>query len=151
MVTLESTVRLFRRLDRLFWLVWLAYPATIWIAVCDALDVSGIRSLMKSDPAGCVESLPIPANFSLSGKILYGCLYASTQVFFVTMLIVVHLAIKRFAKDQIFVLRTLESVRSLGLLIAGWGVYESIYTNFLVYGLYLTGAQSRPGKIGQGG
>lgn len=139
MVTLESSVRLFRRLDRLFWLIWLAYPPTIWIDVRDTLDGSGIRSLMKSDPAGCFESLPILANFSLPGKALYWCLYASTHVFFVAMLIVVHLAIKRFAKGRIFVLKTLESVRSLGLLIVVWGIYQTASANLVMYGLYLTG------------
>lgn len=59
------------------------------------------------------------------------------------MLAVVHLAIHRFARGQIFVHRTLEGVRYLGFLIVGLGIYESVVNNGLIYGLYLTGDVAR--------
>jgi hypothetical protein len=139
MATLAATLRLFRRLERLFWLVWLVYPATIAIAVWQTLDVSYIKAMMKTDPAGCVESLPILANFSVPGKIAFWLLFASTHLFFISMLILVHRAIRRFARGEIFVLTTLGSVRSLGLLIVGWAVYESACDNLLLYLLYRLG------------
>jgi uncharacterized membrane protein len=130
---------LFRRLYRLFWLVWLAYPLTVWWTVHSTLDNSTLRDLMKSNPAGCVESLPILSNFSVNGQILYWTLFATAHGFFVAMLVVLHLAIRRFALGHIFVLKTLESFRQLGLLIVGWALYQCVFNNLVVYGLFLTG------------
>jgi len=139
MVTLESNMALFRRLNRLFWLVWLAYPVTVWLSVHSMLDIATLRDLMKSNPAGCMESLPILANFSLNGQILYWVLFATAHGFFVAMLVVVHLAIRRFARGHLFVLKTLASFRQLGFLIVGWAVYQCVFNNLVAYGLFLTG------------
>jgi hypothetical protein len=139
MATLEGTLRLFRRLERLFWLAWLVYPATIAISVWQNLDASNIKAMMKDNPAGCIESLPILSNFSIPGKIAFWVLFAFAHLFFISMLIVVHRAIRRFAQGEIFVLTTLGSVRSLGLLIVGWAIYESAWDNLLLYLLYRLG------------
>ncbi|MDR3435052.1 DUF2975 domain-containing protein [Telmatospirillum sp.] len=139
MVTLESNMRLFRRLDRLYWLIWLLYPVTLWLSVHSILDTAALRDIMKPNPAGCFESLPLPANFSLSGKMVYWSLFASAHAFFVAMLVVVHTAIRRFAKGDVFVLKTLHSVRQLGMLIVGWAVYQLAFNNLMAYGLFVTG------------
>jgi hypothetical protein len=139
MVSLKDNMRLFQRLDRLFWLLWLGFAISVWIGVKTSLDVSRVAEILKPSQSGCVATLPIPANFSAGGSAIYWTLVAVAQLFLAAMLAVVHQAIRRFAKGHVFVGETLSSFRNLGLLICGWTIYESVFNNAVLFGLSVTG------------
>jgi len=139
MSRLQKTIDLFSTLNRLFGLAWLLFVVMIGVNIHHVFDMNTARDILTSAQVACLQSLPIPMNYSPTGKIVFWVLFIIGNLFYCGMLSVVHRAIARFARGEILVSATLHSFRQLGVLIVSWALYESVSANILSYTLYRAG------------
>jgi hypothetical protein len=135
----EENIRLFRRLDRLFWLIWILFPITIWTSARDFIDLNAARALMTPEQISCLDVMPYPLNYSTTGKVTFWSLFLINYLILVPMIGVLHQTLHRFGKGLFFVTDTLNAFYTLGIFIIGWAFYQSFSNNLLGWMLFKTG------------
>lgn len=138
-MTDTRTRRLFRRLDRLFWLIWLGFPLLVWITARQILDGTETIAAMAPDLRPCLESLPHVAHFSTAGQVLFWTLFALEFAVYAWLLALAHLVIHRCATDRALVGDMIGTLRSIGMVITGWAIGALALSNLILFGLARTG------------
>jgi Protein of unknown function (DUF2975) len=131
--------RLFKLLDRLFWLVWIAFPIVIWQNYTAVLDQSALMAEMPPEASNCAALVPQVANFSGNGKAQVLAYFLTQYVVYAWLLYLAHSAIHRCATGQVFVSGTLKTLKLLGIIIVAWPFFDLAASNLLNYALTLTG------------
>ena len=135
-----DNMKLFKTLDRLFWLVWLAFPVIIWLSY---LSVQGQSAdlLAELPPAfaACADALPNITKFSTGGKAAVIVFFLAQFLIYGALLALAHLTIHRFARGQVFVADTLRTLGLLGIIIALWPFFDLLSSNLLGLAVRATG------------
>ncbi len=139
MLNFSDNPRIFQWLDRLFWLVWLAFPLLIWQTYATVVDQASLAAELPVGAENCAELIPRVANFSMQGKAGFVVYFVAQYVIYALLLWLAHTAIHRCATGKVFVADTLRTLGLLGIIIILWPVYELITGNLLAYALTVTG------------
>lgn len=131
--------RLFRRLDRAFWLIWLGFPALVWILVRQVADAAADLAALVPEQAACLQDLPLVTNFSAQGRAAFWALFGFEMCFYVLILALAHVVIHRCATGQAFVAGMVTMLRRIGFLIALYPVVELGLGNLVAAILASTG------------
>jgi hypothetical protein len=105
----------FRRLDRLFWVVWLTLPLMI-------LETAGISpvDLLRGDWAPASWLTDLVATLPTWGRTLYWIFYFSDFVVYAIGLALGHWVIHRAARGRLFAADIRAAVRLLGWILVIW-------------------------------
>lgn len=125
--------RLFRLLDRAFWLIWLGFPVLIWILVRQTLDAPAQLAALAPDQAACLEALPMVAHFSLPGRLAFWGQFGVNMAVYAVLLVLTHQIIHRCATGQVFVATMITALRRIGLVIAVYPLVDLGLTNLAVF------------------
>jgi Protein of unknown function (DUF2975) len=139
MPSFTENPRHFKLLDRLFWLVWLAFPIIIWLNYAAVLDQSALMAEMPPQASDCAALVPQVANFSGKGKAQVLAYFLTQYAVYAWLLYLAHSAIHRCATGQVFVAGTLDTLKLLGIIIVAWPFFDLVASNLLSYALTLTG------------
>lgn len=139
MLNFSENPRVFQWLDKLFWLVWLAFPVLLWQTYATVIDQSTLAAELPKGAENCAELIPRVANFSFQGKASFVVYFVGQYVIYALLLWLAHTAIHRCATGRVFVSDTLQTLGLLGVIIVFWPFYELITTNLLAYSLTVTG------------
>lgn len=139
MLNFTESPRLFVVLDRLFWLVWLAFPIVIWLNYSAILDQSALTAELPPSESNCAELVPQVANFSINGKAQVLAYFLTQYAVYAWLLYLAHTAIHRCATGRVFVSGTLDTLKLLGIIIVAWPFFDLAASNLLGYALTLTG------------
>jgi Protein of unknown function (DUF2975) len=131
-----DAAKIYRVLDRLFWLIWIGFPVIIWLTYRAVLDQSALRAEL---PPSCADAAPQVANFSGAGKTVVAAYFIGQFLFYGILLALAHVTIHRFAKGEVFVSNTLRFLTQLGILVALWPFFDLAASNLLAYGIKATG------------
>jgi Protein of unknown function (DUF2975) len=139
MLNFTENPRLFAVLDRLFWMVWLAFPIIIWLNYSAILDQSALKAELPPSASNCADLVPQVANFSRSGKACVLAYFLAQYSVYAWLLYLAHSAIHRCATGRVFVSGTLDTLKLLGIIIVAWPFFDLAASNLLGYALTLTG------------
>ena len=139
MLNFTDNPRLFKPLDRLFWLVWLALPIVMWLNYTAILDQSALKAELPPGASNCADLVPQVANFTSGGKAGVLVYFLWQFAVYAWLLYLAHTAIHRCAIGQVFVDGTLNTLKLLGIIIVAWPFFDLAASNLLGYALTLTG------------
>jgi hypothetical protein len=134
-----GTQRLFVRMDRGFWLIWLAFPVLVWLLVKEVLAAPERLAELAPDQIECLATLPLLANFSLPGRTAFWLGFGSEFLVYAVVLGLAHLVIHRCATGRVLFDDMNRVLRWVGIIIAGWSVAEVLLANLLGLALKASG------------
>lgn len=111
---------LFRWLDRLFWLVWAAFPIAVWQSVTLVLDPAILTSGLSAAEEACLALLPRVSRLSGAGQTAFWAMFVLETAVIAALLALAHRTIHRFARGRVFVTDTIAALRHLGLIVLVW-------------------------------
>ena len=123
----------FRRFDRIFWVIWAALPAMIWVAYRANLDAGTPAAGMSPEQARCLDVLPSAINMSGLGKTLLWALFAFEVSIYIVLLALLHRMVHRFASGDLLVSETLANLQTMGIVLVVWPLLEAVATNVVGY------------------
>jgi hypothetical protein len=138
-MTPARTMKIFRLLDRGFWLIWLAFPLFIWSAVAAILAAPEITKELVGDDPVCLAGVPMLDKFTLTSQIAYWSVTAIEVSVYAAILFLVHRVIHRCASGQVFVQPMIRFLRRIGWIISIWPVVAQILYNLLAWLFYAQG------------
>lgn len=121
--------QLYRVLDRVFWLIWLGYPALIWLLVTQIRSGAARLAEMAPEQAACLAMLPQVDTFSTQGKAVFWSLFALEFAIYAVLLALAHRVIHRCAVGRVLVTEMIGTLRAIGILIAGWPLVDLALSN----------------------
>jgi len=133
-----GSLRLFRLLDRLFWLVWLGLPFMIYMTVRTA-DGAQLDALFDAADQACMEAAPTLGRMSAAGRSIWWTALIVQYSIYAVLLFLAHRMIHRFAGGRILVTETLGGLRGVALIITAYPFYDLVSRNLLTFGLATTG------------
>lgn len=136
--SIDST-SLFRILDRLFWLVWAAFPLMIWLHYQNVMDLEAVAAALPADRRACIDLMPDPGRMSMAGQLIFWCLFTFQLSIYAVLLAPLHLIIHRFKTGRIFVSQTLTTLNWLGIVLIVWPFLDVAVTNFAAARLHAIG------------
>lgn len=113
----QETTRLFRRLDRAFWLIWLAFPAVLFAEAVAIRRQDETLAAVAPQAAACLADLPQVDRFSAAGQAVFWSLFAAQALVYALLLGLAHRVIRRCAAGEIFVAEVMRTMRAIGLII----------------------------------
>ena len=131
--------RFFVWLDRLFWLVWLAFPVLVWMTYDSLSDPSALQEQLPELGAECAGKVPQVANFSFAGKAVTFAYFSFQYIVYAVLLGFAHVTIHRCATGNVFVANTLKTFGILGAIIVAWPFADLAAANLANYAVHLTG------------
>lgn len=129
----------FRTFDRIFWLMWAAFPLMVWIIYATVIDAAALKDALPADRQNCADLMPNPSKMSAGGQAIFWSLFAFQLSIYVVLLATLHVIIHRFAMGRIFVSETLTSLSTIGGILIAWPFLESVVSNGAVYLLHQRG------------
>ncbi len=129
----------FKLLDRLFWLIWMAFLVFMWLIIQQTFSESAFISGIADVNAACAELIPQVRNFTSGGKAAVLIFLAAQFLVYALLLAIAHSTIHRFAKGRVFVVNSLSALGQLGLLVTVWPFFDLIASNVLSYVATVTG------------
>ncbi|MFB9262442.1 hypothetical protein ACFFWD_04545 [Bradyrhizobium erythrophlei] len=137
---LERRQLWFRRLDRAFWVIWAAFPVTMWLAYRANTTASvTIAESLNGEQAKCASIVVNPLTMSGPGKALFWTLFTFQLSFYPVLIGILHRMVHRFASGRIFVSETLQGVWWMGIILVVWPFVDTITTNAVAYTLHQIG------------
>ncbi len=125
-------------LDRLFWLVWLAFPVLIFLTYRSLSDGNALQAQLPDVDPACVASIPQVANFSVAGKAATFAYYCWQYAIYAVLLAFAHMTIHRCAVGKAFVVDTLRALGVLGAIVVAWPFADLALSNLLAFIVYRT-------------
>ncbi len=138
-MTDPATQRLFHRLDRAFWLIWLGFPVLIWVLVWQVLDVPAQLARLAPEQAACLAALPQVALFSQAGQWVFWGEFGVEMAVYVVLLFLAHRVIHHCATGQVFVDAMINTLRMIGIVILAFPVLVIGLQNLMEFMLVRTG------------
>lgn len=136
---MQKTGRLFRRLDKGFWLIWLAYIAMVVILARDVMrDPATLEGLSPMQQT-CAAAFPYVGRFSALGQAVFWVGFGLEFTLFAILLALGHRVIRRCARGLVLVTEMIGILRAIGLIITGWALVEPLVSNLSLWALYSLG------------
>jgi Protein of unknown function (DUF2975) len=129
----------FQTLNHAFWVLWIALPVMIGSIIWMLNDPAAFLQGLTPEQAKCVEIIPRPTNFSLTGKLLFWGQIAFTFSFYVVLLAMFHGMVRRFAQGHIFVSETLGNMQWIGAIMIAYPFAEWLLNSIVNYALLKLG------------
>jgi Protein of unknown function (DUF2975) len=123
----------FRRLDRIFWLIWAALPVMIWLAYLGVIQAGTPSAGMTPEQAKCFEILPTALSMSAQGKTILWSLFAFEISIYFVLFGILHRMVHRFATGRVLVSNTLANLQLMGIILIAWPVLDALATNLAGY------------------
>lgn len=123
------TQRIFRWLDRSFWLIWLAFPALVWLVVREILAAPETLAALAPEQAACLADLPLLDRFTTAGQAIFWTGFAVEFAVYAVLLALAHGVVHRCATGQVLVAQMIVALRRIGLVIAGWPLLDLLIVN----------------------
>jgi Protein of unknown function (DUF2975) len=137
-LAVSPETRWFTIMDRLFWVLWVLLPLTaiglLWIVN----DPDTYTAGLTPEQSACMANLPLPPNYSTTGKLALGSIVAFNLVFYAVIMGILHRMIRRFAKGKQFDQHTLKSMQWFGIILIAFPFADMLLTNIVGYILTLT-------------
>ncbi len=130
---------LFRWIDRAFWLIWLGFPVLIWALVRQVQDAPSQLAALAPDQAACLADLPQVALFSAEGKTVFWVGFGLEMLIYAILLALAHQVVRRCARGEVFVAPMITSLKWIGLIIAGFPVFDLLLQNATAWAFVQTG------------
>jgi Protein of unknown function (DUF2975) len=134
--------RFFVWMDRAFWLIWLAFPALIWLFVAEIRSAPDRLAELAPEQKACLAELPQLATFSATGRAAFWIGFGAEALFYVVILALGHLVIHRCARGRVLFTEMVGVLQWIGITIAGWPVVDLVLANAL--GMVLKGTGDVP-------
>jgi len=131
--------RLFRWLDRSFWLIWLGFPLLIWLTVTTILAMPTKLAEMAPDQAACIAALPHMTQFSATGQIVFWAAFGFETAFYAILMVMAHRVIHLCATGRVFVEGMIGMLKAIGLTIAVYPSISLIVANLTMAAYWMTG------------
>lgn len=131
--------RLFRWMDKGFWLIWLAYPAMVAVLALDVTRDPATLEGLSPEQQACVATLPFVGRFSRAGQAVFWAGFAFELALFGVLLALGHRAVRRCARGRVLVGEMIGSLRAIGLAITGWALAKPVVSNLSLWALYNLG------------
>ncbi len=134
-----SETRWFIIMDKLFWVLWVLLPVTaiglLWIVN----DPNSYNAGLTAEQSTCMANLPLPPNYSMTGKLALGSIVAFSFVFYAVIMGILHRMIRRFAKGNQFDQHTLKSMQWFGIILIAFPFADMLLTYIVGFILKQTG------------
>jgi hypothetical protein len=125
----QRSQRLFRRLDRAFWLIWLGFPVLIWTVAAEVRGGAARLEGLSAEQLACLETLPQVHRFGPLGQAAFWGLFALEYAVYAGLLALAHQVIRRCAAGRALVAEMIRSLRLIGTVIAVWPVAQLALAN----------------------
>jgi Protein of unknown function (DUF2975) len=113
----------FRTLDRLFWLFWMFWIVlllVLGVVLWFVFDPSASPEGLSTADLACLANMTLPSSLSAFGKVVYAVLIASSFIFYSICFAILHRSIRSFRAGHVFDLRTLNSLKWLGIVLVAF-------------------------------
>lgn len=134
-----ATRRLFVWLDRAFWLIWLGFPALVWVIADEIMGIPDQLAEMVPEQAACIAKLPQVMNFSVTGRAVFWSAFAVEMAFYATLLVMAHRVIHHCATGRVFMAGMIGTLRAIGMTIAIFPVLDLVLGNLSMAAYFATG------------
>jgi hypothetical protein len=134
-----ATRQLFLWLDRGFWLIWLGFPALVWLIIDGIMGIPVQLAEMVPEQAACIAKLPQVMNFSLTGRTVFWSVFAVEMAFYVVLLVMAHRVIHHCAMGRVFMVGMIGMLRAIGMTIAVFPVLDLALGNLSMAAYVATG------------
>lgn len=131
-MTKRAEMRLFSRVDRAFWVLWMLFPVAIWLIADDILSAADRYARMAPDQAACAASLPSVGNFSTLGQAAFWLAFAAEFAVYALLMFLAHRVIRRCARGRVLVAEMIAQLRLIGLVVASWPIADLVIGNGLM-------------------
>lgn len=128
----EETV-FFKRLERCFWALWALAPFLLSLAI----HYTWTSPYAISDDADA--SRMIVSTFSFGGQLLVSVEMLVNVGFYVILIALMHMLVRRFARGQMLMSATLGAMKSIACLLLAYAFIEIPLYNLNMYLLYRLG------------
>lgn len=128
----ETGLTVFRRLDRAFWLVWLAFPLMLWAVVRSISTVAPVPEGLSPEARACFEIAPQVAAFSPAGRRIVWAMLGIEVLFYAALLFLAHRVIHRCATGRVFMAEMIGALHTMGLMIVLWPPFDLLIGNLAV-------------------
>jgi hypothetical protein len=122
--------------DRIFWVIWLALPITIWLTFSSLMTDS---PLLAGIPESCRAAIPLFSNFSTWGKAALSVLFLWQFALYGFVFFLAHRSIRQCMKGSVLVDQILRTLGIIGAIVTAWSFMQVIMNNAFLYVLTLTG------------
>lgn len=131
----QSEKVLFKRLDRLFWGLWLLAPFLLW----QAIHLTWTMPYYPfGDEAGC-EKGPAAVTFSMQGQLLVVLAFVMAIGFYGALIMLMHRLVRRFRQGEMLISTTLDTINKMAWIFIAIAVISILHYNLNLYLLYRLG------------
>jgi hypothetical protein len=123
-------------LDRIFWIIWLAFPVTIWLTYGAVMAES---PLLADIPEVCRASIPLVSQFSTVGKFAVASYFLWPFLLYGFLFWLAHRTIRRCMRGDVLVDDILRTLGVIGAVVASWAFIDLVVSNVVNYIIKLTG------------
>jgi Protein of unknown function (DUF2975) len=135
----SSGVLSFKRLNYLFWVIWVCVPILFYKLWTVLNDPATYTQGLTPEQANCMKDIVNPGTFSPLGTALYNLPLMSAFVFYCVLIFSFHRMVFRFAKGGAFDSFTLRHMKILGYTLMIYPFFEFILSHAVSAGLVYTG------------
>jgi hypothetical protein len=122
----------FRRLERIYRAIWIAFPIYVAYQVWQVLTLPDRLAGLDPALASCMQHLPIVTSFSVAGMVVYWTAFAIEMGIYAALLVLGHRVLARCAGGRIFVPDLVGSLRAIALIITIMPVFDLVLQNALL-------------------
>jgi hypothetical protein len=122
----------FRLMERLFRLVWVAFPLYVGFQVWQVLTLPNKLANLDPKLAACMQQLPLVPHFSLGGKVVYWIAFTMEMSVYFALLLLAHRVLARAARGQIFIPELASTLKTIALIITLLPLFDLVLQNALL-------------------
>jgi hypothetical protein len=122
--------------DRIFWVIWLVFPVTIWLTYASFTTDS---PLLEGIPESCRAVIPIVSNLSSLGKAAFSALFLWQFALYAFVFFLAHRSIRQCMNGSVLVNQILRTLGIIGAIVTAWAFIQFLLNNAFLYVLKLTG------------
>jgi len=131
----QSEKVIFKRLDWIFWGLWLVAPFLLW----QAIHLTWTMPYFPfGDETGCGKG-PAAASFSIQGQVLVALAFVMGIGFYAALIILMHRLVRRFKQGEMLISATLETINKMAWIFIAIAVVSILHYNLNLYLLYRLG------------
>lgn len=126
---------IFRRIDMIFWGLWLLAPFLLWQAIHLAWTMPYYPF---GGEAGCLKGAAA-ATFSAQGQFLVALAFVIGIGFYAVLIILMHRLVRRFKQGEMLISATLDTINKMAWIFMAIAVISILHYNINLYLLYRLG------------
>ncbi len=131
----QSEKVIFKRIDLVFWGLWLLAPFLLW----QAIHLTWTMPYYPfGDETGCAKG-PAAASFSVQGQCLVALAFVIGIGFYAALLVLMHRLVRRFKQGEMLISATLDTINKMAWIFIAISVMSTLHYNLNLYLLYRLG------------